>query len=129
MPSANPCSVCPRNIVLGGSMQHSTELKTGKDAWQLAWAARARLEGFGAGDVEDCQGVMQGRVLEAEHLPVGLREEQQQLAHEAQEGRAAHAEALQDSWRGERCVSHLQRHHHDWRAALEHNLGRLRIAL
>ncbi len=72
---------------------------------------------------------MQRRVLEAEYFPVGLREEQQQLAHEAQEGRAAHAEALQDSWRGERGVGHLERYHRDWRPALKNNLGRLRITL
>ena len=67
----------------------------------------ACLECFRAGHVEHREGIVQWRVLKAEHFPVGLRKEQQQLAHEAQEGRAARAEAVQHAWRGERCVSHL----------------------
>ena len=62
----------------------------------------ACLECFrGAGHVEHREGIVQWRVLKAEHFPVGLRKEQQQLAHEAQEGRAARAEAVQArlAWR------------------------------
>ena len=120
--------MCQLSIVLGCGMQYVKEL-TEERCLQLARVNRAHLEGFGAGYEVHCQGVMQWGVLKAEHLPVGLREEEQQLAHEAQKGRAAHAEAPQDSWRGERCVRHLQRHHCDWRPALKHNLGCLRITL
>lgn len=87
------------------------------------------LEGLRAGDIEDRQRVMQRRVLKAEHVPVRLREEQQQLVHELQEGRGARCQALQHARRGQGSVRDLQGDHCEGDPALKDNLGRLGIAL
>ena len=88
-----------------------------------------RLKGLRAGDIEDCQRVMQRRVLKAEDVPVRLRKEQQQPVHQPQEGGAARRQPAQHRGHGQGRVRHLQGDHGEGGPALEHNLGRLRIAL
>lgn len=72
---------------------------------------QSHREGRGAGDIEHSERVVQRWVLKAEHLLVGLREEEQKLLHEQQEGGLPLHDALQHCWRGQGSVRYLQWHH------------------